>query len=152
MRATTVETFDGALMTYPNALVIGKEFKNWTSNNTMRRSSVVIGVAYGSDLQRAGEVIREVLRKTSGVFNRPEPEILLSAFNASSVDFEVRFWSNVLRAATLRSEVQRGVYDAFAANGIEIPFPQLDVHFPDAGRSVGVTEAAEPASGKEKEE
>ena len=140
VRATTVETFDGAMMTYPNALVIGKEFKNWTSNNTMRRSSVVISVAYGSDLQRAVEVIREVLRKTSGVFNRPEPEILLSVFNASSVDFEVRFWSNVLRAAALRSEVQRGVYDAFAANGIEMPYPQLDVHFPDAGRGAGVTD------------
>ena len=128
VRATVVETFDGAVITYPNAQVLTKEFQNWTSNNMLRRNTLTVGVSYGTDLSLAMRLMLEAAQSTSGVVARPAPEILCTDFGTSSVDFSLRYWANVNISVVVGSNLRREIYRSFAEHGIGIPFPQLDVH------------------------
>lgn len=135
VRATVVETFDGAVITYPNAQVLTKEFQNWTSNNMLRRNTLSVGVSYGTDLSLAMKLIFEAAQSTAGVTARPAPEILCTDFGSSSVDFSLRYWANVNTSVLVGSNLRREIYRSFAEHGIGIPFPQLDVHIqPESGK------------------
>jgi small-conductance mechanosensitive channel len=128
VRSTLVETYDGALITYPNSQVLTKDFRNWTSNSMIRRRTLMIGVAYGSDLDLVFRILLAAARETPGVLHKPAAEVLCKDFNSGSIDFEVRYWSPVQRSLEIGSELRRKIYAEFNANGISIPFPQLDVH------------------------
>ena len=128
VRATVVETFDGAVITYPNALVLTKEFQNWTSNNMLRRNTLSVGVSYGTDLSLAMRLVLEAAQSTPGVTARPAPEILCTDFGSSSVDFALRYWANVNTSVAVGSNLRREIYRSFAEHDISIPFPQLDIH------------------------
>jgi len=135
VRATVVETFDGAVITYPNAQVLTKEFQNWTSNNMLRRNTLSVGVSYGTDLSLAMRLMLEAAQSTSGVTARPAPEILCTDFGSSSVDFSLRYWASVNTSVVVGSNLRREIYRSFAEHGIAIPFPQLDVHIqPESGK------------------
>lgn len=128
VRSTLVETYDGALITYPNSQVLTKDFRNWTSNSMIRRRTLTIGVAYGSDLDLVFRILLAAARETPGVLHKPMAEVLCKDFNSSSIDFEVRYWSSVQHSLQIGSDLRRKIYAEFNANGIAIPFPQLDVH------------------------
>lgn len=130
VRATVVETFDGAVVTYSNAKVLTKEFQNWTSNNMLRRNTLSVGVSYGTDLSLAMRLILEAAQSTSGVVVRPAPEILCTDFGSSSVEFSLRYWASVNTSVHVGSNLRREIYRSFAEHGISIPFPQLDIHIP----------------------
>lgn len=128
VRATVVETFDGAVVTYSNAMVLTKEFQNWTSNNMLRRNTLAVGVSYGTDLSLAMRLMLEAAQSTPGVMARPAPEILCTDFGSSSVDFALRYWASVNTSVLVGSNLRREIYRSFAEHGIGIPFPQLDIH------------------------
>jgi small-conductance mechanosensitive channel len=129
MRATTLTTFDGADVVVPNGSLLSEKLINWTLSDMNRRFDVNIGVAYGSNPRQVMELLMKVARETPGVAPHPDPAIVFNGFGASSLDFSIRAWTNDFGDwVNIRSEMSMRLYDALAAAGIEIPFPQQDVH------------------------
>jgi small-conductance mechanosensitive channel len=129
MRATTLTTFEGADVVVPNGSLLSEKLINWTLSDMNRRIDVNIGVAYGSSPRHVVQLLMDVATSTPGVATHPEPNIVFHGFGASSLDFSIRAWTNDFNNwVNIRSEMSMRLYDALKAAGIEIPFPQRDVH------------------------
>lgn len=129
MRATTVRTFDGADVVVPNGMLLSDKVTNWTLVDQNRRVDVDLGVAYGSDVTRVMQLLQETTRTTPGIADDPAPAVLFTGFGASSLDFAIRAWTRRFDDwGTTRSELMTRLYAALTTAGIEIPFPQQDLH------------------------
>jgi len=129
LRSSVVRTFEGAEVIVPNGNLIASEVTNWTLSDRMRRMSIAVGVAYGTDPRKVEEILLEAATRHEKVVSFPEAYVLFVGFGTSSLDFEVRFWTNHYDTwIGTRSEVTMNVNDALAEAGIQIPFPQRDVH------------------------
>lgn len=127
-RSSVVSMADGASVVIPNGDLLGGQVTNWTMGKGHKRLSIMVGVAYGSDLERVKEILLNVTANDERVLNNPEPLVLTKEFNASSIDFELLFWAHIRDAGILRSDVVRKIDVAFKAADISIPFPQQDVY------------------------
>jgi potassium-dependent mechanosensitive channel len=129
LRSTTVLTFDQSELIVPNADLVSEKVTNWTLSNPIARLIVPVGVAYGSDVSRVLELLRESAGAHTAVLPEPAPMALFVGFGDSSLDFELRIWVQELR---MRLEVQSALLAEidrrFRTEGIEIPFPQRDLH------------------------
>jgi potassium efflux system protein len=129
MRATTLTTFEGAEVVVPNGTLLSEKLVNWTLSNTTRRLEVSVGVAYGTDPHRVLALLEEVARSTPSVLSDPPPMAVFVGFGASSLDFLVRAWiSDYFESVVTKSSLTLRVNDALKEAGIEIPFPQHDLH------------------------
>jgi small-conductance mechanosensitive channel len=153
MRATTLSTFEGADVVVPNGMLLNEKLINWTLSDMDRRIDVNVGVAYGSDPRKVIELLMEVTAAAPGIATEPAPTVLFSGFGASSLDFGIRAWTNNFGDwVKIRSDLNIRVYDALMAAGIQIPFPQQEVHLrsitPAAGAVLaGLGKPPEPAAG-----
>jgi small-conductance mechanosensitive channel len=141
MRATTLSTFEGADVVVPNGMLLSEKLINWTLSDMDRRIDVNVGVAYGSDARQVLELLRQVTTTTDGIATEPAPNVLFIGFGASSLDFSIRAWTNNFGEwVKIRSDLTVRVYEALAEAGIEIPFPQQDLHLrsvtPEAGAAL----------------
>lgn len=137
-RSTWVRTNDNVVIIIPNSEFINNRVTNWTANDRQVRFKIPLGVSYGSDPERVREVLLEVAGRHPDVLKDPAPEILFAGFGESSLDFELRVWT-VTRVQTprpLASELYFSVFQAFKEHGIEIPFPQRDLHLKTISPSV----------------
>ena len=132
-RLVTIDTPDGETIMIPSATVIKADINNYTTGGE-RRTTVPVGVAYGTDLCRARDVLEQAVRSADGVQDHPEPEVLFEGFGDSSIDFVVRFWHDPSIASfwATRSEVGFAIDAALADAGITIPFPQRTLHWAGA--------------------
>ena len=130
-RSVTVATPDGETVYIPSSQVITDAIINRTERGSLR-TTLSLGVAYGTDLAEAQQVFCEAMRSVEGVREEPEPEALLEGFGDSSIDFALRFWHDPTIAAhwQVRSGVAFSLDAAAEANGIEIPYPQRVVRVP----------------------
>lgn len=129
LRTSKVETRDGIAMIIPNHKLVSEKLINWSSNDTVTRFSIKVGVAYGSDVKLVEKLLSEAAWKHSKVITNPAPLILFKDFGESSLDFELIFWTNQLFVIEqVRSELRFMIDEAFRENGVEIPFPQRDLH------------------------
>jgi small-conductance mechanosensitive channel len=139
MRATTLSTFEGADVVVPNGVLLNEKLINWTLSDMDRRIDVNVGVAYGSDPRKVLELLMDVTVGTEGIAADPAPTVLFVGFGANSLDFAIRSWTNNFGDwVKIRSNLTVRVHDALMAAGIEIPFPQQDLHV----RSVSPAAAA----------
>jgi potassium efflux system protein len=141
MRASIVKTWQGAEVIVPNADLISGKLVNWTLNDLRRRVDIPIGVAYGTDPETVIRLLLDLAAQHPDVLDDPAPGVPFMNFGDSSLDFELRCWTveDFVRVGTeLRVQITR----ALAAQGIEIPFPQRDVHV----RSTGVNPEARHSS------
>jgi len=151
LRSSTVRGEDGAEVIVPNETLIGREVVNWTLSDRKRRVQIAVGVAYGTDPRRTLAVITKAVSEHVGVLSTAsgsaEPIVQFVAFGASSLDFVVRFWTgdDPEHEERLKSEVGIAIHDALMAAGIEIPFPQQDVHVKSL--PAGEPKPSQPASG-----
>lgn len=124
-RLVTLITPAGETIKIPSATVIKSDINNYTAQGA-RRTTLPVGVAYGTDLRSAITVLTRAVEAVAGVHDTPRPEVLLVGFGDSSIDFVVRFWHAPSIAAfwTTRSAVALQVNDALKDAGITIPFPQ----------------------------
>jgi small-conductance mechanosensitive channel len=129
-RCTWVRTNDNVVIIIPNAEFINNRVTNWTANDRQVRFAVPLGVSYGSDPDRVRDLLLEVARGHADVLREPPPEVVFAGFGESSLDFEVRVWTiaRVQSPKTLASEFYFAIFLAFREHGIEIPFPQRDLH------------------------
>jgi small-conductance mechanosensitive channel len=113
----------------PNASLISNDVINWTLSDQMRRLTIQVGVAYGTEPSRVLELLRQVPTQYSSILREPAPLALFNGFGDSALNFELRFWiSDITQVLALRSDVTTAVNNALVAAGIEIPFPQRDLH------------------------
>jgi small-conductance mechanosensitive channel len=129
IRNTEVLTFDNAKIFVPNSALIANQVTNWTHRNDVRvRRDVLVGVAYGSDVQLVKRLLLEAATEHPAVLDNPEPWVVFNAFGASSLDFILRFWVRHLDLAlSTSSELREAIDLKFREHGVEIPFPQMDV-------------------------
>ena len=132
IRSSTVRTWQGAEVIVPNANFISEEVTNWTKSDRRRRFEIPIGVAYGNDPEVIMGMLAEAAAATEGVLETPEPYVLFQDFGDSSLDFEVRAWtSDFDHYSRIRSRICVSISRKLKEEGIEIPFPQRDIHVVD---------------------
>jgi small-conductance mechanosensitive channel len=129
-RSTWVRTNDNLIIIVPNAEFTSNRVTNWTANDRRVRFSFPIGVAYGSDPELVRTVLLDLVAGHPDILNEPKPEVLLSSFGDSSVNFDLRVWTTtkVQTPAVLKSDLYFRMVRQFAAHNITIPFPQRDVY------------------------
>jgi potassium efflux system protein len=133
IRSTTVHTWRGAEVIVPNATLISGNLTNWTLSDRTRRLELPIGVGYGTDPERVIALLIEAAATVRGVLAKPAPAALFLSFGDSSLNFELRAWTDHFEEwGSIRSQIAVAVNNRFKAEGIEIPFPQRDVnlHYP----------------------
>jgi small-conductance mechanosensitive channel len=129
IRSSTLRTGEGAEVIVPNARLIENQVINWTLSDQERRIELRVGVAYGSEPRRVLEILLDVARAHPEVMVEPPPQALFLGFGESSLDFQLLAWtSNFAGSARIKSELGLGMHDALGSSGIEIPFPQRDLH------------------------
>jgi small-conductance mechanosensitive channel len=142
-RSSTVLTFQGAEVIVPNSNLISNQVINWTLSSQWRRVDVTIGVAYGTDPERVIKLLVGVAQSYPGVLLARPPMAFFLGFGESALRFELRFWSDQQDTwFQLQSDVTVAVAKAIKEAGIEIPFPQRDLHV----RSIGVSVAENVAN------
>lgn len=133
LRSTIIETADYSELIVPNSQFISQKVTNMTLSSTMARLLIPVGAAYGSDIGRVLELLREIGAANTRVATEPPPLSLLIKFGESSLDFELQVWlANITDMIHARSEICHEIARRFAHAGIEIPFPQRDVHLRQA--------------------
>ncbi|MCF0173264.1 MAG: mechanosensitive ion channel [Bacteroidales bacterium] len=129
IRSTTVETLDGSVISFLNSQLFAKNFKNLTKNHMFELCCVEVGVAYGTDVSKAREVITAAIRPIDAVYSAGKsPVIQFTGFGGSSLDFTIKVWLPTADRTQIMSQMREEIYNALGRNGIEIPFPQTDVH------------------------
>ncbi len=128
IRASTVRTYRGADIIVPNAQLVTERVTNWTASDRRRRIEIGVGVDYGSAPEKVVEVLEAVARGHPEVLKQPAPQAVFLAFGDSSINFELRAWTNhIERWATIKTELAAGVYAALRDAGMTFPFPQREV-------------------------
>lgn len=129
IRASKIATYEGSEIIVPNGDLLSQHLVNWTLSNNNRRVELLVGVAYGTDLKKVLKLLLDLIMKREDVMKEPEPMVLIHNFGDNSVDFRVLFWvADISKWLELKSRVMSDIYEAFYDGGIEIPFPQRDVH------------------------
>lgn len=130
MRVTRLRTLDNIEILIPNAQLVESTLTNYTHTSPFIRLHVPVGVSYGADPQHIREVILAVAQSCPHVEPQPTPDVWFTEFGESSLNFELLVWMNIRQ--TSRGQVKSALYfalfQAFKDSGIEIPFPQRDLH------------------------
>ena len=111
----------------PNSSIMGSSITNFSANDT-RRVDMVIGVGYGDDLNKAKQIIEDLIASDARVLPEPAPFVGVSNLGDSSVDFTVRPWTQSSDFWQFKCDFTKAIKERFDAEGVTIPFPQRDVH------------------------
>ena len=130
-RSTVILTNDNITMIVPNTKFIDSPVTNWTYGDPRVRFRVPVGVAYGSDLEKARDALLEVARENPQVLDQPSPTVFLETFGESSINLELVVWSKEMsyRPRRFRSDLNFAIAQKLREAGIEIPSPQRDINF-----------------------
>jgi small-conductance mechanosensitive channel len=129
-RSTTVVTNDNITLIVPNSVFVEHTITNWSHGDQKVRFRIPVGVAYGSDLARVKEALLEVARNHPATLSDPEPRVFFESFGDSALNLELVVWSVEMsfRPRRFRSDLNFAIDEAFRERGIELPFPQRDIH------------------------
>ena len=124
---TRLRTPDNKSVIIPNAKLTGDNIINFSANDT-RRVDLVIGIGYADDIDKARQVVRDVIAQDARILEDPEPTVAVSELADSSVNFVVRVWTETSEYWNVYFATTESIKKAFDAEGVSIPFPQRDVH------------------------
>ena len=124
---TQLKTPDNKTIVIPNSKISSDNIVNYSTKGT-RRLDLIIGIAYDDDIDKARQIIMDIIQKDERVFKDPEPIVVVSELADSSVNLTLRVWSKLEDFWNIFFETTEKVKKTFDAQGITIPFPQRDVH------------------------
>ncbi len=129
IRATWITGFDRKELVVPNKEFVTNRLVNWSLSDSVLRVDVPVGIAYGSDTDKAIAVLQRVAAENEHVLKEPEPQVLFLGFGESSLDFELRVFSpDVAHLLPIRHALHLAIDRAFRAERSEIASPQRDLH------------------------
>jgi potassium efflux system protein len=129
MRATTLIDLDQKDLIVPNKTFITSQLINWTLSDPITRVVIPVGIAYDSDIDLAYQVMIDTVKSTPMVLEEPEPSVLMIGFGDSSLNFSIRiFVSELPNRLPVMHDLHFRLVKALREHGIEIPFPQRDIH------------------------
>ncbi|GAA5523291.1 mechanosensitive ion channel [Aliifodinibius salicampi] len=129
IRATMVRTVNNIFIIVPNSEFVSKNVINYSHGDPSYRLDINVGVSYKSDLDTVLEALEEVAEKNKSVMKNPDPEVHLIEFGESSWNMELRVWiPDVKHYPRIRNELNQAIVRTFQKYGVEIPFPQRDLH------------------------
>ena len=126
--STTIDTIDGSVIAFLNSQLFTKNYKNMTRNHGYELHILDVGVAYGTDVGKAKDVISTAVAQLKCIDQRKGVKVVLKEFADSALIFKILVWVNVFTQYADDSEIFEAVYNALNENNIEIPFPQTVVH------------------------
>src|SRR5256884_2156214 len=149
-RSTVIRTNDNISMIVPNTKFIDSPVTNWTYGDPRVRFRIPVGVAYGSDIAKVREALLAAGRENPNTLKDPGPSVFLEKFGDNSIEFELVVWSSEMsaRPSRYRSDLNFAMEQKFREAGIELPFPQRDLHIRSGtlkveGTGLGTTKRSE---------
>ena len=130
-RSTQIRRTDGVHLLIPNSQMLERVVVNWTLVDQQIRTTVRVGVAYGSPVKKVAEIIRQVVEEQPEVRGDPPVSVIFEDFGDSALIFDAYFWADVggeKMLRDIRSAIRYRIDELFHENGITIAFPQRDVH------------------------
>ena len=127
-RCTRVQTFDNVDILVPNSFFLEKSITNRSKVDEICRAKVTLGVAYGSDTRKVEDLLLKLAKENTAVLNDPASFVLFQNFGNSTLDFELFIWLKLADLGRVPSEIRHAIATTFPQEGIDIAFPQLDVH------------------------
>jgi small conductance mechanosensitive channel len=124
---TQLKTPDNKTIIIPNANVLSDNIVNYSTKGT-RRVDMVFGIGYEDDIDKARQIIMDILHNDQRIMKNPEPVVLLSELADSSVNFSTRAWTSADNYWGVYFDTTENVKKSFDQQGISIPFPQRDIH------------------------
>ncbi|HOV86444.1 MAG TPA: mechanosensitive ion channel [Syntrophobacteraceae bacterium] len=138
MRSTVFQTADRCTLIIPNSQLTSQRVLNWTHEGRgPNRLQLKVGVSYDSDVKRVTRLLTEICKGNPRVMDEPGPQVFFQAFGESSLDFNV--WVFVRSPGDripATHEINQAIYDCFREEGIQIPFPQRDLHIHDGNEGI----------------
>lgn len=133
-RATTVRTNDNIDFIIPNSSFTSFNVINWSHGDQRVRFRVPVSVAYGSDARLVERLLLEVAEENENVLKEPSPRVVFWAFGESALEFQLRVWTTRMlhRRGVFFGQLNLAIYEKFKEHGIQIPFPQRDLHLKTA--------------------
>ncbi len=130
MRATTIVTNDNISIIVPNSQFISSTVINWSHTDRNVRFNYPVGVSYKEDPQHIRKLLLEIALDNPGVLKDPKPDVLFTDYGDSALNFNLRVWTSeyINRPGVLKSQLYYEISRRFTEAGIEIPFPQRDIH------------------------
>ncbi|MPM40890.1 Small-conductance mechanosensitive channel [bioreactor metagenome] len=125
--STELLTPDNQLITIPNKLVWGSSIVNITRMPT-RRVAVDVGISYSSSIENAIKIAIDLMKGNPLILGDPEPSVVTTELANSSVNLQLRAWVNTGDFMAVKNTLTAGIFEAYKSGGIEIPFPQMDIH------------------------
>lgn len=131
IRSTQVKNGDGKIFVVPNSFFLEKSVLNWSYEDTMVKTVITFGVAYGSDVRKIENLCMNVLLNTESIKQEPLPVVIFDNFGDSTLDFQLHFWCDLREISSLgqvRSDVRFKIDESFKSHDIEMAFPQRDMN------------------------
>ncbi len=139
IRATTITDWDNKELIIPNQTLVLEPLINWTLSDQITRIIFPVGIAYGSDTEKAHRIMMEAIAANPLVLEEPSPTVFFIGFGDSSLDFEVRvFVKERIQRMLLTHELHMALEKMLRKNDIEIPFPQQDLHLRSIDPATGL--------------
>src|SRR5438034_196263 len=129
-RSKVLRPNDNIMMIVPNTKFIDSPVTNWTYGDRRVRFRIPVGVGYGSDVNKVRDALLAVANENRHTLKEPVPSVSLAQFGDSSIDFKLIVWSSEMsdRPSRYRSDLNFAIAEKFREAGIEMPFPQRDLH------------------------
>jgi small-conductance mechanosensitive channel len=129
IRSTTVRSLNNIAIIVPNSEFVSSQVVNWSHGDRRIRLDIEVGVSYQSDLDTVLRSLKEVASENPEILRDPEPDVHLREFGDSSWNMKLRIWiDDPKRHPVVRSDINCAIVRKFRENGVEIPFPQRDLH------------------------
>lgn len=129
-RSTMIVTNDNITIIVPNSQFIDNQVINWSHSDRMVRFNFAVGVSYKEDPEKVRRILLDVAKENKGVLENPESDVLFEEYGDNSINFNLRVWTceYVNRPKVLKSQLYYEIFKRFKEQGVEIPFPQRDLH------------------------
>lgn len=141
MRATTIADWDRKELVIPNKTFITGDVINWSLSDPILRVKIPVGVGYNEDVRLAERTLLRVAAEQKVVLKDPKPHVVFNGFGDSTLDFELRvFIPSIEHLIPVRHDLHMRIIEAFRAAGLEIAFPQRDLHIRSVGELAGLVD------------